>query len=179
LSAARRESPVFKFCEPQNPEVLYDAYMEQNGRFINSVAELDRENVCVNLYGIKPHSEILEKKFLLSRTCSSSCIKKYPLSFRPIEYNLLFDGGISEIDKGIYLCRTESVNLAARAMLQTTDLDYFARMPILARFATLDIIKILIRRIIKSLAIRWQKKGRALFRGITLRQSRSSAPTKT
>jgi hypothetical protein len=158
LSAARRESPVFRFCDLQNPEVLYDAYMEQNGRFINSVAGLDRENVCVNLYGVKPHSETLEKKLVLSRIRSSSVVKRYPLSFRPIEYNLLFDGSASELNKGIYLCRTESVNHAASAKFQTTDLEYFARMPILARFATLDIGKILFRRIMKSLRNRWVKK---------------------
>jgi len=129
LPNPKRRKPDLEFVNPDDNEVLYDSYMEPSGDFVYRELGITNKEIQINLYGIKDMSYLERYEYVLISGSDDNALKKYPLSYKPIEYNLLYpcdvgmNGGLSVIsvnDYKSYYCQKRN------RFLNMDLIDYFS-----------------------------------------------------
>jgi hypothetical protein len=108
VQMATAERPYFipNFCPSENKEVFYDAFMEAGGDFVYRSLGIDRNDVTIDLQGIKPMKLLSKKALTITVKQVKNGLNYYDLKFKPIEFNLL---NISEKKSDICLVKTKDL----------------------------------------------------------------------
>lgn len=148
LAINNRPKPYFSFCPTDNSQVAYDAYMEQMGEFIFAILKLETSDVAFDLYGEKPYKELSKAKYIISRRRYGTSLQSYPLSFRPIEKNLLYP--LLERDNGgIFLSRVSEIKPQDKNILNVESFSYYLRVSLFAKRIVFALGIELIRRLFR------------------------------
>lgn len=109
LASQYRNVPNFNFCPLKKFfEFYYDSFMEASGNILYNFLGVKKENIEIDIYGIKTKKLIKNKEYVLTSKKLKKTIKKFPLCFRPVENNLQYpDENIGKI----YLSFGKSDNL--------------------------------------------------------------------
>ena len=91
MAYSDRPQPDYSFCPTMSPEVAYDAFMEPSGALVERALGLQSAEFEVDLYGSKSLEFLLKKKYVLTSRKAVTPLKKFPLMYRPLESNLLFE----------------------------------------------------------------------------------------
>ncbi len=108
LSGRDPKNEGFKFAEFGKHPIKYDMHMEQCGEFINTLLDVDKDNIAVDLYGTKSVEELQEREYILSSKKFRDPIKSFPLQFKPIELNIQFESYNGD-PPFFYLYKTEDI----------------------------------------------------------------------
>lgn len=126
-----RSKPKFNFCPIERKDVVYDAYMEPIGYFINRALDIsDISNIQTDFYGTKPLSTLKTTKYAVTVRKCENPIKVYGYDFRPPEMNLIYpknkitDGG----NNFWYLVKTSEIKEDDEVKLSYAFFSYFARI---------------------------------------------------
>lgn len=82
---------VIEFPDFEESPVRYDAFMEAEGREVESGSGFSGDEMELDLYGSKPLELIRQKKYCITSKNGEQPIRTYPLAFRPLELNLKFE----------------------------------------------------------------------------------------
>jgi hypothetical protein len=81
----------FKLPELNSSSIKYDAYMESKSDILKSWLNFDNSlEIEMDLYGKKPIDLLRRKPFALTSKKVKNHIRSFPLTFRPLEFNLKF-----------------------------------------------------------------------------------------
>lgn len=131
LPVADRYPPALRFGPVADAAVAYDPYMEPSGAFVFRALGLDRADVAIDLYGLKPDEELKDRRLVLSPTRYGKPVCCFPRSFRPIEQNLCHPL-CGETGGELFLCET-SRRMRAKREMTIEALGYYAGFPLLTR----------------------------------------------
>jgi hypothetical protein len=110
VNVSKRLSSGFKLPKFESNSIKYDAYMEQESDLVKSWSKVDNTSELeMDLYGKKPIQLLRRKSYAVTSKKVEKFIRTYPLTFRPLEYNLKFNCD----SKGFcffYLVSTSSLN---------------------------------------------------------------------
>ena len=108
VQMATAKRPYFKpdFCPSENIEVFYDAFMEADGDFVYRSVGIDRNEVTLDLQGIKPMKLLLKRPLAITIKQAKNSLNYYDLKFKPIEFNLL---NSSEVKSDLCLVKTKDL----------------------------------------------------------------------
>jgi hypothetical protein len=106
MATALRPYFSMNFCPSLNNEVSYDAFMEPDGNFVFSSLGIDRENITIDVQGIKSMNLLLKKDFVITSKPADNILKYYNLKFKPIEFNFL---SVSEEKSDIFLVKVNDL----------------------------------------------------------------------
>ena len=112
LGSPNRCPPDFKFCPPNDTEVLYDAYMEPCGEFVYRSLGIDSREVTIDIQGIKPSELVKKKKYTLTSRLSKKGLVSYTWRFLPPEANIRYP---LPYDRKSILNLVESQNLVTNS----------------------------------------------------------------
>jgi hypothetical protein len=90
LGSPNRCPPDFRFCPPNDTEVLYDAYMEPCGEFVYRSLGINSRDVAIDIQGIKLGELLKKKKYTLTSRPSKNGLVSYPWRFLPPEANIRY-----------------------------------------------------------------------------------------
>jgi hypothetical protein len=95
LSAQQRPLEPLRFCPADDDLVAYDAFFEAAGSSVFEDLGMDRQEIEIDAYGLKPIELLQTKQYAItSRPVLKQTIRQsYPLVFRPVEANLGFRTG--------------------------------------------------------------------------------------
>jgi glycosyltransferase involved in cell wall biosynthesis len=125
MACFERPLPDYSFCPAISPEVSYDAFMEPSGAVVERALGLQLAEFEVDLYGIKRLEFLLKKKYVLTSRKAVRPLKKFPLMYRPLESNLLFDCDEEAKSSISLVSSTEFASLKQRPK-DLDELSYFA-----------------------------------------------------
>jgi hypothetical protein len=123
LAAQSRPRPEFIF-DPflENPNVSYDPFMEPNGEEVFRAIGLTRNEVEIDTQGKKPLILIQAKEFVLTSRPVREAKRRFPLTFRPVEANLIFVKDDEALES---LSLAESKHVRQRSSSTLEELSYF------------------------------------------------------
>jgi len=84
-----RQLELFDFCSFSSNSVRYDAYMEPEHLIINHLFEADEVKIAIDLFGIKPLSELKEYDYVLTSKKGRESVFEFDVRRRPIEINFI------------------------------------------------------------------------------------------
>lgn len=124
MGSQNRNVPDFRFVDDGDNEVLYDSFMSPVGEFVYRTLGFKRNEVLVDLFGIKSETLVKTYSYVLSPFKVDQCIAGYPLHFKPIENNFAYP--VKDLsDAKLYLM--ESKNYKPRRYFCGVDcMSYYA-----------------------------------------------------
>lgn len=117
MAIHNRPVPQLTFCNLENPEVAYDAFMEPCGSYVYRELGIDKSKVEIDIQGSKPQSMIKNKELVLTSRATYRGIRQYPLSFRPVELNLEFEGLPSNVALTLSKSSDVRYNISGRLLI--------------------------------------------------------------
>lgn len=123
LGYAGRPSPIFRFCDLDEPAVAYDAYMEPCGSQISEALGMGLEEVEVDLNGLKPLELLRRKRHTVTSKQVSERLATFPLRLRPIELNLEHPSD-EAAEAAVWLARTDAVTEGRRTRRTVGEYSY-------------------------------------------------------
>lgn len=86
-----RQEDVLRFAPFDALEVAYDGFMEPCGGIIYRHLGLQSDQVEIDIHGHKPWELLARKPYVLTtRVLQAKEVRRYPLSYKPVEMNLLY-----------------------------------------------------------------------------------------
>lgn len=86
-----RTEDVLRFAPFDALEVAYDGFMEPCGGIIYRHLGLQSDQVEIDIHGHKPWELLTRKPYVLTtRVLQAKEVRRYPLSYKPVEMNLLY-----------------------------------------------------------------------------------------
>lgn len=151
VSLPNRERPIpeFKFAPLNHQEVIYDAFMEPCGDFIQRALGLSQEDVEIDIQGIKPKALIEKKAYVVTNRKTRQKMRLFSLSFRPPELNLAYPPINGQCD--FWLSRVSDLSLSQCPSRTVKELSYYAGFEITSRGILLSIIKALPKKIVNKI----------------------------
>lgn len=154
MSVGNRPIPAFTFCSTEKMEVSYDAYMEQSGDFISESLLIKREDIAVDLYGLKDSRDLISRTYVLSQKKCGHPYRSFPRAFRPMERNILCALSKEDNEGLIFLYRTQEFMQSEKRSMGIDALTYYAGFP----FSKKLILRLLIALITNALHDLWRGK---------------------
>lgn len=91
LASQNRSIPDFHFWMPgQPPAISYDAFLEPGGVELFEALGMPPEDLMIDTLGTKPIELVKTKPYVLTSRPVRAALRRFPLSFRPVELNLSF-----------------------------------------------------------------------------------------
>ena len=81
---------AFRFPQFEGKGIKYDSYMEIDPTCLPSIDGIAPDDICVDLYGIKP-AYLFENRYWLTIKESSQIIRSYGMELLPLENNVIYD----------------------------------------------------------------------------------------
>jgi len=77
---------------PESDEALisYDMYMEANGSYVEKMTGIKRDQITLDLYGMKPEELLMNKSQFVTSNITENPIMGFPLIVKPMEENLKY-----------------------------------------------------------------------------------------
>ena len=120
-----RPAESYEFAPFKDQLIVYDAYMEPCGSFIFDLLGRSRDEVEVDMYGQKPWNVASRKKYILtSKKIKQRALANYPVSFKPLEMNLLYP---TEFRDAVYIRLYEITENTRPSVLSNKGYFYLAR----------------------------------------------------
>ena len=153
LPCPTRNTPDLSFCPIDNQEVSYDSYMEFEGQFLPRTLGVKREELEVDLFGIKSKSVVTSKKYVFSATAIGIPIATFPMAFRPVELNALYPMKSSLLGGKIIFAKSAEVQRlgASRDMIR---LSYFYNTNFFSRVLMKEVLRAAPRAVLRFLLLK-------------------------
>ena len=117
-----RPKPNFNFSPIDNQEVVYDSFMEPVGDFVWRALGYRRDEIEIDLQGIKPIDFLKKKEWVVTSKNCREFVRTYGLIYRPLEMNL--ESLFSNEGSGTwYLVRT---NVLAVQEREKSSIEWFS-----------------------------------------------------
>lgn len=163
LSYLNRRCDQFTFPDFSPEEVSYDSYMEPTSGYLNKLTDANLQECTIDLYGMKPIELLQYKKYALTSRQSKSPIKKYPLRYKPIEINLLFEN--EESNRGyIVLSKTDTLDIKSRDDVKIRLIEYFIEFSLHQRFIQKHLIRFYTKKKGSKIYYWFYRKVRFIYR---------------
>lgn len=91
LGLNSRKGEKYEFPVLNNTSVYYDSFMEPDYENIFKAINISRNELEIDLFGLKDIEFLNKKKFVLTSKLCKSPLARYKLNFHPIENNILFN----------------------------------------------------------------------------------------
>lgn len=92
MSLPTRHLDSLNFPVYESTHVSYDAYMEPCYKSFYEIIEHSKESLCVDLYGTKPISELLQYEHSLTIKSVTNPIKQFDQSLKPHDLSICVEG---------------------------------------------------------------------------------------
>ena len=151
MSAQLRPKPNYNFCPFEAQEVVYDSFMEPTGQFVFRAIGKSREELEIDIYGVKPLALLNRKPFTVTVKHSKNKKKIFLFRFRPPEFNL--SATSSSADGDFWLCEPASLTNASRSPQQSSiqRYSYYAKFNLSSKNVAIRLLITLPKKIINIL----------------------------
>lgn len=120
----------FTFLGFDSKRFYYDAHFEINAAFLESVLDVERDSLWVDLYGVKNEPEGGDWSLCLTSRPVKEAIGTFPLEYHPVELNMLYPTG--ETDGFFSLAERSNVEFS-RGADYACWVKYFSRSQVGSR----------------------------------------------
>ena len=135
IASQCRKFRDFKFAPLEDNEVRYDSFMENCSKMLLDFIKTSqgiKGNLCLDLYGLKPISELQKYDYCVTSKNVRSSSRKYALDYRPHENNIIFNVLTDHQCSNFCLSRSREV-VSSGPRVTSTALIYWAGFNFLAK----------------------------------------------
>jgi len=125
----------------------YDQFMEPDYNAIYNKLGMGREEINIDIYGIKSIELLKNKKYVLTTKKCSKYIKRFPLVMKPVDLNVLREELVAEKYCCDYIYLAESIYISSNKSSCCVLFDYYSNMDFYSKKNVLRAIYLLMKGI--------------------------------
>ena len=108
MVCTQSEIGSLQFPQLRDTLIAYDMYMEADGGYVENVTGFKRDEITLDLYGMKPAALLKSNKWIISSKRISYPEQVYTLQRKPVEFNLKYP---ADSESGSFFSMVQSSHL--------------------------------------------------------------------